>query len=1544
MSFQTTVSKLSKFLLNGKEQETYKKKPAVNLTKNEDGSYSSDYYGGGHYRERVASRNEHGYTKLESDLYKYKKGYELIPGSKVSKAKYASLARAKQNEEGRPYSDEAVTDRGMLDRIFGMLGYTGVAEGLYNLVDEDDSTTFGQGLLEGFKYMNPFEDDVRNRNSISDVIKITGMQDEDPDHVDIHDVLRGVVGFGGDIVTDPLSYINPFGAASKVVKGSGYGLDVVKSIEKLDPRIFTLENVKSIAKVADELHNTGKTNIEKLQKIGGIGYETFKEKLISTGVYKDLTDDAFESLAQSKYKDVNAKIFGHRFAEEADEGFSAGLHHLPFMDKAGQALRKTIISNEKLTQFGDKTIAPYYNSLAKKLRTSRIGGKFVDNVAEKNVLTNKWTPNTASAQYIIKDLLKGAQKAKVDANDIKFAEKLSEYTSTLTESQIYDLLQAVEDGTLRDAVAYDVLRQKILDLAGGDVEFADNMANSNGRRYAKNINKRYQKTAEQVTKAKTALDEGQAKFDDLEASTREAVEHLKTNREDVDAGRRLFYILNKKLPGLSAEDTSIEKALHLIDALSKKDVSRTLHNYYMNTGKEGLARIMEKVISGDPQTLDSFISTRLNTMDIDELLDVFQNHGVDVGNVNSKLDAAFYDLLSNDEGALEAGIYKLFEAIDNGDESEVLAELTNRLSQTNSLIDFDGLVDLVVNKRPEGAEIGKFVKKMLNQYPETRKAIVEFGNTGDFIPQPNIFINEFKKTISEQTVDDIIKAHENAIYKGSENLKDLRNNWVELSNKQARLQEEVERFYASDYFKAMREVEKFVSEPGLKTSFVQKAEGLSEDIKLMGELDEKLKKYSEAKKFFLNNDYIKGKKDAEEVYELLVEFETRMSDIANEEVARGLLKEGQVDKHGGKYLLHTLTPEGKEFFGASDPTFTTNGGFKGMVGKGATHDKSRTHNMTIKEANEYFKNNHDVVKAYETDLATIYLSRVLSSNQNIYATDTVNFIVDNFSDKLDTLFKGQKYSDLLEADEVMGVTYHDLNKIINQGIATRFDDESKTAIDKIFDTLCEERLDYIHKTEETNRKLLPDELEELRKQATVKFNKEESVALKDSIRKEFISSFFDGDESAINLYSPNIPIQILNDKTAVKLKELYGITPRKFSKDITNTVNVLSKTQKIAQQKWFTNFYDKWLSIWKLSNTLTAPSFHVQNLASNAFQSFLDIGADAVNPKKIHRAYNILKNRDGKQVFKCKAGTFTHKQLEHIAKTIGVIDEAFISADFGEGAISIFEDAVRKSSLPSFKDIDWKHFNIDEKNVAFQFSTVAGTNIESIQRMNHFLSALEQGKTIEEAAKAVDEYLFNYGELTYFEKETMKRIIPFYTFMRKNIPLQLESILNRPQIYSTLDKAMQNIDKMAGDNYVNENQRNEWRQDYVQLPFGKGKLGINPQLPYQQLDKLDPDRFAGKLIGSMTPAIKVPIEMTAGQYAYTGMPIDSKADYIFSLLGILPSAGYRSITGDKDDVLTNVSKTLAFPMAYVNNMAPKEELTEQERQEIFEAVYGFTPK
>lgn len=302
--------------------------------------------------------------------------------------------------------------------------------------------------------------------------------------------------------------------------------------------------------------------------------------------------------------------------------------------------------------------------------------------------------------------------------------------------------------------------------------------------------------------------------------------------------------------------------------------------------------------------------------------------------------------------------------------------------------------------------------------------------------------------------------------------------------------------------------------------------------------------------------------------------------------------------------------------------------------------------------------------------------------------------------------------------------------------------------------------------------------------------------------------------------------------------------------------NDASELQTKMAQNAFLNIYDKFLGIYKTINTVPNPGFHINNAIGNMFNSFLYCGSAVCNPVKINTARTILKNPDPKQWIMIGDTKYSYKQINNMIKQTGMLEEGFFNNDIKNGVKKVKESWV---DLPIIKQ-----------------GLEVSSEIESVQRTTLFIEALRNGEDIQGALDVVNNFLFDYSKLTSEEQAIMKRAIPFYTFMRKNIPLQLTEMLSQPNTYRTLEKFFNNFERLSGEDYVPDINRNDWQEQYIQMPFKiKGRTwGIDPNLPYEQFDRMTPS----KILAQSSPVIKAPIELATGRSLYTDFPLRGGVD------------------------------------------------------------------
>jgi hypothetical protein len=133
--------------------------------------------------------------------------------------------------------------------------------------------------------------------------------------------------------------------------------------------------------------------------------------------------------------------------------------------------------------------------------------------------------------------------------------------------------------------------------------------------------------------------------------------------------------------------------------------------------------------------------------------------------------------------------------------------------------------------------------------------------------------------------------------------------------------------------------------------------------------------------------------------------------------------------------------------------------------------------------------------------------------------------------------------------------------------------------------------------------------------------------------------------------------------------------------------------------------------------------------------------------------------------------------------------------------------------------------------------------------------------------------LFDYGDLTDFEKNLMKRIFPFYTWMRKNIALQFEQMMKQPAKYGNVARFKTAVERASPgvDDRWAPTHFPELYAIRTPLRTGQGSpLYLNPNLPFQDLHKAFSPR---DWVSSIAPW-KVIFEFISNKNFFSDQPIE----------------------------------------------------------------------
>lgn len=329
--------------------------------------------------------------------------------------------------------------------------------------------------------------------------------------------------------------------------------------------------------------------------------------------------------------------------------------------------------------------------------------------------------------------------------------------------------------------------------------------------------------------------------------------------------------------------------------------------------------------------------------------------------------------------------------------------------------------------------------------------------------------------------------------------------------------------------------------------------------------------------------------------------------------------------------------------------------------------------------------------------------------------------------------------------------------------------------------------------------------------------------------------------------------------------------------------------------------FDKIMAGWK-SITLATPGFHMRNFFGNMFNSAMVGMNAAAQVKYIARAsrdFTIYKNilarldagetvdalsRSDALVYR-RVKDFLQSGISQINKGVRdleIIEEMILKGKAGN-------QIARLDGMSFQKVIAW-NFNAAEAMDNFQryalYQWALEEQLAGVGRnLDDYLDSLIKGtKTMDnqairfDAMSKVKQSLFDYSDLTQFERDFMKRVFPFYTFMKNNFVFHFQNIMTNPAAYRRAGYVYK--DYLENLSPVNTDELPEYAVEsmWVPLPMEIGKddeqmiAFLRMNLPITDFTELVENPFK-KGVNSLAMPLKIPIELGMNADSFTGAPI-----------------------------------------------------------------------
>ncbi|MCP4573404.1 MAG: hypothetical protein GY838_13695 [bacterium] len=378
----------------------------------------------------------------------------------------------------------------------------------------------------------------------------------------------------------------------------------------------------------------------------------------------------------------------------------------------------------------------------------------------------------------------------------------------------------------------------------------------------------------------------------------------------------------------------------------------------------------------------------------------------------------------------------------------------------------------------------------------------------------------------------------------------------------------------------------------------------------------------------------------------------------------------------------------------------------------------------------------------------------------------------------------------------------------------------------------------------------------------------------------------------------------------------------------------------------FLKYYDGLQKLWKATTLFPFPAYHTRNLVGNIWnmavgeffshhtspgdipfwkapfdpESFLDMYRAA--RAQVHVTTGNLAGLEEMKVFvKAPTGSEELSMLRvfELAQEHGVIGRDFFSTNYELAADmeikmtnALFVDG--KPSLAAMKDAFTRQGLADLRTLLMpdhvgKFGPIRAGRavaeaIENQARLAFFIKRLRVGDDVKVASAQTKKFLIDYTDITPFEQQVMRRTFPFYTWTRKNLPIQLEGLVNNPRRFARIDKfahavrepgsPMQPVLEFLGgpgqglrqDELPENVEIPKWIIDWAGLPLRRTASGeiefftTKNWLPAAELESLGPGRLGRAAMDLLSPLLKTPIETTVGRSFFFDASLQGTAEFL----------------------------------------------------------------
>lgn len=225
----------------------------------------------------------------------------------------------------------------------------------------------------------------------------------------------------------------------------------------------------------------------------------------------------------------------------------------------------------------------------------------------------------------------------------------------------------------------------------------------------------------------------------------------------------------------------------------------------------------------------------------------------------------------------------------------------------------------------------------------------------------------------------------------------------------------------------------------------------------------------------------------------------------------------------------------------------------------------------------------------------------------------------------------------------------------------------------------------------------------------------------------------------------------------------------------------------------------------------------------------------------------------------------------------------------------VMQQAVKQRRSLASRAADWLPFQAPGRSPIIKAGFKVSETVSDYTRSALFFDALKKAapeaqsleQAMEFATAHVRKHLFDYSDLTTFERDVMRLVMPFYTFSSKNLPLQVTKLMTEPGRFQWTARLYEGAWDQYDDSEIAPEDLPSWLEDGLGLPMArvKGEDGAEtyaiwsprgwlPQTELNEMADLIRGKAGPQLMARLNPALKETFEQALNVDAFTMRAID----------------------------------------------------------------------